>query len=60
MAFSSLEKIALSFLAILVVYLVRLLVKFVYIYVLGPVINKVDFKSKGKWAGKLTHLIIGS
>lgn len=50
MAFSSLEKLGIVFAVGFVLYLVKFLFSVIYIYVLGPALNKVDFKSKGKWA----------
>ncbi|XP_050353559.1 very-long-chain 3-oxoacyl-CoA reductase-B [Nymphalis io] len=53
--FSYLEKIGIIFLLALLFYIVKCVVNLFYTYVIGPAINKVDFKSKGKWA-----LITGS
>ncbi|XP_045770141.1 very-long-chain 3-oxoacyl-CoA reductase isoform X2 [Maniola jurtina] len=53
--FSGLEKFAIVFLVGLLLYLVKCVVSLVYTYVIGPAVNRVDFKSKGKWA-----LITGS
>lgn len=48
--FTPLEKLAIIFLAFLLIYFVKLIIKVVYTYAIGPAVNKVDFKSKGKWA----------
>ncbi|XP_046963764.1 very-long-chain 3-oxoacyl-CoA reductase-B [Vanessa cardui] len=53
--FNYLEKIGIFFLLVLLYYIVKCVVNLVYTYVIGPAVNKVDFKSKGKWA-----LITGS
>lgn len=50
--FGVLEKIGLVFLIGLLFYLVKSVVNLVYTYIIGPAVNKVDFKSKGKWACK--------
>lgn len=52
MALTGLEKIAIVLLAAILLYFVKLIFKTVYTYAIGPVVNKVDFKSKGKWARK--------
>lgn len=52
MSFSSLEKIAIVLLLAILIYFVKLIFQIVYTYAIGPVVNKVDFKSKGKWARK--------
>ncbi|KAI5638787.1 short chain dehydrogenase domain-containing protein [Phthorimaea operculella] len=48
--FSSLEKWGIAFLVFIVLYVVKFLFSVFYTYAIGPVLNKVDFKSKGKWA----------
>ncbi|KAJ2937376.1 hypothetical protein O0L34_g14240 [Tuta absoluta] len=48
--FSSLEKWGIAFLVFIVFYVVKLLFSVLYTYAIGPALNKVDFKSKGKWA----------
>ncbi|XP_052739040.1 very-long-chain 3-oxoacyl-CoA reductase-B [Bicyclus anynana] len=48
--FSNLEKCGIVFLLFIVVFLLKCVIKLVYTYVIGPAVNKVDFKSKGKWA----------
>ncbi|XP_038213363.1 very-long-chain 3-oxoacyl-CoA reductase-like [Zerene cesonia] len=48
--YGSLEKLGLAFLVGLLFYIVKCFVNVVYTYVIGPAVNKVDFKSKGKWA----------
>ncbi|CAK1590233.1 unnamed protein product [Parnassius mnemosyne] len=53
--FSALEKLGITFLAAILFTILINVLKFVYTYVVGPTMNKVDFKSKGKWA-----LITGS
>ncbi|XP_050679651.1 very-long-chain 3-oxoacyl-CoA reductase [Leptidea sinapis] len=50
MAFGSLEKLGLALLIGFVFYIVKCIVNLVYTFIIGPAINKVDFKSKGKWA----------
>ncbi|XP_022115108.1 very-long-chain 3-oxoacyl-CoA reductase [Pieris rapae] len=45
-----LEKLGLAFAVALLFYIVKCFVNVVYTYIIGPVVNKVDFKSKGKWA----------
>lgn len=50
MALSGLEKIAIAFLGASLSYVVYSLYKVVYTYIIGPVVNKVDYKAKGKWA----------
>ncbi|CAH0713619.1 unnamed protein product, partial [Brenthis ino] len=49
-SFGVLEKMGLVFLIGLLFYLVKSVVNLVYTYIIGPAVNKVDFKSKGKWA----------
>ncbi|CAK1541705.1 unnamed protein product [Leptosia nina] len=48
--YGALEKLGLAFLIAVVFYIVKSIVNLVYTYIIGPVVNKVDFKSKGKWA----------
>lgn len=50
--FSSLEKLGIVFLVFLVVYLLKFVFSVLYTYALGPALNKVNFKTKGKWACK--------
>lgn len=50
MAFSPLEKIAIVLLVAILGYFVKFILRIVYTYAVGPIINRVDFKSKGKWA----------
>ncbi|OWR55138.1 very-long-chain 3-oxoacyl-CoA reductase [Danaus plexippus] len=45
-----LEKFGIVFLIGLLYYVVKSVVNVFYTYIIGPVVNKVDFKSKGKWA----------
>lgn len=52
MALSGLEKIAIAFLGASLSYVVYSLYKVLYTYIIGPVVNKVDYKAKGKWARK--------
>lgn len=56
MAFNSLEKLGIVFAVGLFLYLVKFIFSVIYIYALGPALNKVDFKSKGKWAREYTYL----
>ncbi|XP_049879548.1 very-long-chain 3-oxoacyl-CoA reductase [Pectinophora gossypiella] len=48
--YSSLEKCGIVALVVFAIYLVKSLFSVVYTYAVGPAVNKVDFKSKGKWA----------
>lgn len=50
MALTSLEKLGCVFTLGLLLYMVKLIFGVIYTYALGPALNKVDFKSKGKWA----------
>lgn len=50
--FSALEKWGIIFLVFIIFYLLKFVFKVVYSYALGPSLNKVNFKSKGKWACK--------
>lgn len=50
--FSALEKLGLVFAVVLILYIVKFIIGVVYTYAIGPALNKVDFKSKGKWACK--------
>lgn len=54
MAFNSLEKLGIVFAVSLVLYLVKFIFNVIYTYALGPALNNVDFKSKGKWACEYT------
>lgn len=45
-----LETIGLICVAAIVFFVVKFVLNVIYSYALGPAINKVDFKSKGKWA----------
>lgn len=47
---NSLEKWGIVASAGLVLYVVKFVCGVFYTYVVGPAVNKVDFKSKGKWA----------
>lgn len=53
--YNFLEKLAIIFIIALLLQIAKIVFNLVYIYVIGPAVNKVDFKSKGKWA-----LITGS
>lgn len=48
--YNFLEKLAIIFIVVLLLQIVKIVFNLVYIYVIGPAVNKVDFKSKGKWA----------
>ncbi|CAG5022713.1 unnamed protein product [Parnassius apollo] len=48
--FSALEKFGIAFLVAIILYILNYVLQLVYTYVVGPAMNKVDFKSKGKWA----------
>lgn len=50
--YSTLEKIAIVLLAAILCYIVKYIIKLIYIYAIGPAVNNVDYKSKGKWARK--------
>ncbi|CAH2986209.1 unnamed protein product [Chilo suppressalis] len=50
MAFTPLENIALVLLATGLLVILKNICRAVYVYAIGPAINKVDFKSKGNWA----------
>ncbi|XP_026314274.1 very-long-chain 3-oxoacyl-CoA reductase [Hyposmocoma kahamanoa] len=50
MAFSTLEKLGIVFAVGFILYVVKFVFSVVYIYALGPALNKLDFKSRGKWA----------
>ncbi|XP_073948262.1 very-long-chain 3-oxoacyl-CoA reductase-like [Choristoneura fumiferana] len=45
-----LSKFGIVALVVLAIWLVKFLFDVIYTYALGPAVNKVDFKSKGKWA----------
>ncbi|XP_059049856.1 very-long-chain 3-oxoacyl-CoA reductase isoform X2 [Achroia grisella] len=49
-AFTPLEKIAIALLTLLLLYIVIKIWKVLYVFVIGPAVNRVDFKSQGKWA----------
>ncbi|XP_063368544.1 very-long-chain 3-oxoacyl-CoA reductase-B [Cydia amplana] len=46
----ALSKIGIIGLVLLAIWLVKFLFNVIFTYVIGPAVNKVDFKSKGKWA----------
>lgn len=50
MEFSSLEKCAVIMLTIILFIFVKFIVKIIHSQIIGPIINRVEFKSKGKWA----------
>lgn len=50
MAFTALEKVALVFLSIFGLYIIRKLFVFIYENLIGPNVNKVDYKAQGQWA----------
>lgn len=56
MAFSTLEKLGIVFAVGFLLYVVKFVFSVVYIYALGPALNKLDFKSRGKWACEYIHL----
>ncbi|XP_039752038.1 very-long-chain 3-oxoacyl-CoA reductase-B [Pararge aegeria] len=47
---STLERFGIGFLLGLFIFLIMCVIRLVYTYVIGPALNEVDFKSKGKWA----------
>lgn len=47
---SPLEKVGLIFVGFLLLYIVKNVLSVVYNFVIGPALNKVDYKLKGKWA----------
>ena len=47
---TDLEKLGLSFAFFLIAVFIKITSSLLYTFVIGPAINKVDFKSKGKWA----------
>lgn len=49
-SFTHLEKIGMMLITFVLLGIARFIVYAVYNHIIGPVINKVDFKSKGKWA----------
>ncbi|CAG9559231.1 unnamed protein product [Danaus chrysippus] len=48
--FGYLEKFGIVFLIALLYYVVKSVVNVLYTYIIGPLVNKVDFKSQGRWA----------
>lgn len=58
MALTSLEKMGCVFTVGLFLFLVKIIFSTIYIYALGPALNKVDFKSKGKWAREYNFFTI--
>lgn len=48
--FTPLEKVSLCLIAFALFFILKSVFSAVYIYAIGPILNKVDFKSKGKWA----------
>lgn len=50
--FTALEKFGIAFLVAIILYILNYVLQLVYTYVVGPAVNKVDFKSKGQWARK--------
>ncbi|XP_063833079.1 very-long-chain 3-oxoacyl-CoA reductase [Ostrinia nubilalis] len=47
---TALEKVAIALIVGAVFFLLRSIFRAVYTFAIGPLINKVDFKTKGKWA----------
>lgn len=56
MALNYLEKLGMVFAVGLFLYIVKFMLKVIYTYALGPALNNVDFKSKGKWACEYTFI----
>lgn len=50
MGYSPLEKLAFVLLFMVIFYCVKFVFSIVYTYAVGPIVNRVDFKLKGKWA----------
>ncbi|XP_045454061.1 very-long-chain 3-oxoacyl-CoA reductase [Melitaea cinxia] len=53
--YTFLEQIAIIFIVAILLLITKIVFNIFYTYVVGPAVNKVDFKSQGKWA-----LITGS
>lgn len=51
-SFTALEKVSIALIVIALFFILRSIFRAVYTFAIGPLINKVDFKSKGKWACK--------
>lgn len=51
-SFSALEKVSIALIMIALFFMLRSIFRVIYEFAIGPLVNKVDFKSKGKWACK--------
>ncbi|KAM3963856.1 very-long-chain 3-oxoacyl-CoA reductase-like [Aphomia sociella] len=49
-AFTPLEKIGIVLLVLLLLYILKNIWKVLYVFIIGPAVNGIDFKSQGKWA----------
>ncbi|XP_052751925.1 very-long-chain 3-oxoacyl-CoA reductase-A [Galleria mellonella] len=49
-AFTPLEKLGIALSVLLLLYIVLKIWKVLYVFIIGPAVNRIDFKSQGKWA----------
>lgn len=54
----TLEKVGFAFTLTIVFFALKFIFEYLYTYVVGPVVNKVHYTSKGKWARKYLHNLL--